>query len=102
MNPGGHSDPCIPRIAVVLVEAALATMDVTEAFNQLDALEILRHLVPQLAAETQPQRRAVRDWQRLVVHSVGEDSLGMPRLGEIYAFVIGLGGATDRVVAEEH
>src|SRR5687768_3500729 len=69
------SNTAIPVVTVVLPIAALAAADRAETVDQLDPVQIFRHLVAELSLDTNPQRRAVLDGQRLAVEAVGEDGL---------------------------
>jgi hypothetical protein len=49
----------------------------------LDPHHVLRHLVPELALGSQPQRSAVGDRQHPIVELVGENCLGMECIDEV-------------------
>ena len=51
--------PRVPFITAIFPIAAAAAMQLGEALHQLDARDVLRHLVAELPLEAQPQRRAV-------------------------------------------
>src|ERR1700683_3412665 len=68
-------DACIPFIPLVFPVSAIAPFDPLEVGNELDSHDVFRHLVPQLALDTHPDRRAVLDRQRLAVQFIGENRL---------------------------
>ena len=80
--------PGVPLVAAVLPEAAAAAAEAGEAVDQLDAHDVFRLLVAELALDPQPQRRAMRDRQVLAVHAIGQDRLRMEGVDEVDAFVI--------------
>ena len=61
---GLQSDAGKPLVAAVFPVAALAAADSREALHRLDAHDVLRHLVAELAFDAHAQRRAVLDRQR--------------------------------------
>src|SRR5258708_6819347 len=60
------SDSGVPLVAAVLPESALAAAHIREGLDRLDPHHIFRHLVAELALDTQAQRGAMRDGQRRV------------------------------------
>ncbi len=64
-------DSRVPGIAKVFPIAALAPTKRRETLDRLDPHDVFRHLVAELTFDTQPQRRAMRNVQRLVIHIVG-------------------------------
>src|SRR6201997_5557603 len=83
-----HSDPRIPLIPAIFPIAAASAMQVGYAPHQLDAHDVLRHLVAELPFEAQPQRRAVGNGQRLAVQIIGEDRLRMRSIDEVDALIV--------------
>src|ERR1700722_4210556 len=88
---GRRSNPRVPFVAAVLPEAAAAARDLGEIVDRLDAHDVLRHLVAELALDPQSQRRAVLDFERRVIHLVSQDGLRMKRVDEPYRLVIAAG-----------
>src|SRR3954447_21126668 len=80
--------PLVPR--VIFPEAPLAAIDSGKALDRLDALDIFRMLVAELALHAQAQRRSVRNGQQAVIHAPGEDRLGMECINQVDALVIGI------------
>src|SRR5882672_11656414 len=66
-------DSRVPGIAKVFPIAALAPTKRRETLDRLDPHDVFRHFVAELTFDTQPQRRAMRNVQRLVIHIVGQD-----------------------------
>ena len=64
-------DSRVPGIAKVFPIAALAPTKRCETLDRLDPHDVFCHLVAELTFDTQPQRRAMRNVQRLVIHIVG-------------------------------
>src|SRR5260221_8589925 len=85
------SYPGVPLIAFVFPVAALAAADVREALHQLDAHDVLGHLVAELALHTHADRRSVGHRQHGAVHLVGEDGLRVVRILHIDALVVLVG-----------
>src|SRR5215471_14076821 len=100
----GILNPGVPRITKIFPIAALAAPDVLEAFDRLDTHEIFRHLVTELALDTQPQRRTMGNLEHLVVHVVGENSLRMHRFCNVDALIVLTLGIADvhRIGAIKH
>src|SRR6185437_11774700 len=72
----------VPLIALVFPVAAVAVADVLERRDQVDAAQVLRHLVAELARNAQAQRRAVRNRQCLAVELPRQQRLRMVRIVE--------------------
>src|SRR5713226_10104435 len=85
---GSTSDPRLLLITAIFPIAAAAAMQIGEALHQLDAHDVFRHLVAELPLEAQPQRRAVRNGQRLTVHVIGEDRLRMRSVDQVDALIV--------------
>src|SRR5678816_594235 len=69
------SDARVPLVALVFPVAALPFADARETFDELEAHHVFRVLVAELPLDAQPDRRAVRYGQRLVVQRVCEQRL---------------------------
>src|SRR6185369_2141364 len=91
LEPKPRLDPGVPLVTLIFPIAALAAGDVGEALDQLDPHQIFGVLVAQLTLDPQPDRRAVRYRQRLVVQLVGQNCLRMVGIFEIDALVVGAG-----------
>src|SRR5262245_5200057 len=99
------SDAGIPLVAQILPEATAAAPNAAEAFDRFDPHHVFRHLVAELPLDAEPQRRAVGDGKRPVVHLVGEDRLLVEGVFEPDRFVIAIGlraGLSQHVGAMEH
>src|SRR5205807_9266514 len=97
----GGLDPRVPLVAAILPVPPLPATDGREGLHQLDAHDVLGHLVAELALDAQTERRAVLDRQRAVVDLVREDGLGMERVVEVDALVVPVPGAVHTVCAVE-
>src|SRR6516165_4278298 len=69
-------------VFVVLILAAEAQTDGPLADHELDGLDPLDHLVTQLILDPKPERGAVNDGERLIIHLICQDTLGMKRILE--------------------
>src|SRR5262245_21769920 len=67
----------VPFIALVFPISAFPTADVAEGLDQLDTHHILRVLIAELALESEPQRRTMRDIQWPTVQLIGQNGLGV-------------------------
>src|SRR6202451_2242437 len=83
-----RSNPRVPFVTAVLPETAAAARDLGEIVDRLDAHDVFGHLVAELALDPEPQRRAVPDFERLVIHLVSKDGLRMKRVDEPDRLVI--------------
>ncbi len=72
----GLKSPRVPSVTLVFPIAALALADPRKAVDRLDAHDELGVLVAELPFDAQTNRRAMADFQRLVVERVGQDGLG--------------------------
>src|SRR6185437_4229778 len=70
-------------ILMIFAPAALTEPDVRELRYQFDGADELHHDEAQLRLHPQPERRSMRDRQRVAVHLVGEQGLRMP--GQLHA-----------------
>ena len=73
--------------------------------HRLDPHHVFRHLVAELPLDAQPERRAVRNRQRLIVHLVGEDGLrveGVNQRDRLVISVLLVAGIEQIVGAIEH
>src|ERR1700733_14762286 len=82
------SDPGIPGVALILPVAPLPFTDMSVSFDQLDAHDVFRHLIAELALDTKADRSAVCNREDLVVHLVGEDGLRMHGLRQIDTLIV--------------
>src|SRR5215831_6062400 len=67
-------------VFVVLILAAEALTDGLLVDHKLDGLDPLDHLVTQLILDPKPERGAVDQAERLIIHLVCQDALGMERV----------------------
>src|SRR5208337_2100068 len=99
-----RSDPRVPFVAAVLPKAAASAPETGETVDGLDLHHILGHLVAELTFDPKPERRAVLDLERRIVHLVGEDRLRVKRVDKVDRLVITAGVVErllERVGAEE-
>src|SRR5271165_2617115 len=82
------SDARVPLVAAVFPVAALAAVEARQAVGELDALDVFGLLVAELALDPQAQGRAVGDVERLAVHGVGDQGLGMDGVHQGDALVV--------------
>src|SRR5438876_10035609 len=80
---------CVPLVALILPVTTLPACDLVEALHELDAHDVLRVLVTELALDAQAYGCAVRDRQRLVVELVGEEGLRMEGIVHVDALAVG-------------
>src|SRR5262245_49971964 len=85
---GEGSNAGVPFVAAIFPEAAVAATNPGKPLPRLDTHYVFRHLVAELALDAEPERRAMRNWQRRAVHVVGEDSLRMEGVFETDRFII--------------
>ena len=83
-----RSNPAEPVVAAVFPIAALAETHRRETVDQLDLVDVFRHLVAELALDAHAQRRAVFHRQRLAVEAVGENGLRVARIDQVDRAVI--------------
>src|SRR6516225_3204751 len=69
-------------VFVVLILATEALTDGLLVDHKLDGLDPLDHLVTQLILDPESERGAVDQAERLVIHLVRQDALGMERILE--------------------
>src|SRR6267378_6271613 len=84
VRPRVQSHSPKPRIALILPIPA------RPFGGERQRHEVLRHLVAELGRRIEPQRRAMRGWERIVVHPIRENRLRMHRAREIPA--VGIAG----------
>ena len=82
------ADTGVPLVAVVFPVATLAAGDLVEARDELDAHDVLRVLVAELAFDAQADRRAILHGKRLVVQLVRQDRLRVISIIHVDAFVV--------------
>jgi hypothetical protein len=84
------SDTRVRRVIVehIVAPPALAFAKLPELRDELNAVDPLGHLVPELMLDSESQRRTVLDWKRRAVHLIGEDYLGFTCRLEIDDLVI--------------
>src|SRR5262245_3589502 len=81
------SNAGVPLIAAIFPEAAAAAANSGKPLHRLDTHYVFCHLVAELALDAEPERRAMRNWQRRAVHVVGEDGLRMEGVFETDRFI---------------
>src|SRR6516165_785663 len=69
-------------VFVILILAAEAQTDRLLVDHKLDGLDPLDHLVTQLILDPKPERSAVDQGERLIIHLVCQDALGVERILE--------------------
>src|SRR5258707_6512951 len=77
------SDPGIPFVTTVLPIAALAAGNIGKTVGNFDVMDILGLLVAKLALDPEPERRAMGHIQRLAVHCISNDGLGMKAVAQV-------------------
>src|SRR5262249_8654696 len=69
-------------VFVILILAAIALADGLLVDHELDGLDPLDHLVTQLILDPESERSAVDYSERLIIHLICQDTLGMKRILE--------------------
>src|SRR5579875_3456540 len=85
---GSLSDSCIPFIAAIFPETALAAPDPIEPIGRFDTHHIFCVFVAELPFDPQPERSAVANGQRFIVQPVCKYCLRMESIDQIDAFII--------------
>jgi hypothetical protein len=70
-------DARIAFIALIFPVLTIATANTFEVGDELNSHDVLSHLVPQLALNADPDRRAVLDGKRFAVQLIGQNRLRM-------------------------
>src|SRR6266566_9784348 len=83
-------DSRIPLVTALFPITASAPSYAVEPIHSFDSGDEFRHLVSKLSFNAKTQRRAISKEQRSTVHFIGEDRLGMKRIDEVDALVIGI------------
>ena len=88
---GASSNAGVPFIAAILPKTAATAPKRRKIINRFYPHDLFGHLLPELALDPKPQRRAVLDRQSPAVHVIGEDGLGMKSVNKVDALVVPTG-----------
>src|ERR1019366_5583346 len=92
------SDAGVPRVSTFWRRRSQALAEPFQAIGYGEAGDVFDALVPELPGNTQSKRSAEWDWQLTAIHTVGDESLRVHRIGHVDAFPpVGLNRTVDNV-----